>query len=424
MRSFTLKTSFEPPHQVLARRTFLRYLAASPLFASGALAPMRGILAAADAGGREAYEMGEIISSVNEAINIFDFHAVARKNLPPGHYGHLATGTDDDATLRANREGFRQFQLRMRRLIDVREIDTSVELFGTRYNLPIGLSPTGGNMFCHDLGEIAVARAAKETSILYILGIGSTVSIEDVTRERGEPVWFQFYPGEDWSLTTAVLRRVEQAGCPVLTLTVDSQGGSNRETRKRITRMDERDCTVCHDPSEHRHVRKPMLGSLDLARYGRLSPRDMTWEFVRRLKEATSMKLFLKGIVTWEDAELCLEHGVDGLIVSNHGGRAEASGRGTIECLPEIVKVTNGRIPVLIDGGFRRGTDVFKALALGATAVCIGRPYLWGLAAFGQEGVQAVLNLMRAELTTVMRQAGTTSIDKISRNHILHAGSG
>ena len=165
-----------------------------------------------------------------------------------------------------------------------------------------------------------------------------------------------------------------------------------------------------------------MFRGLDLSQFGRPSPAGITWEFVRRLKDATSMKLLVKGIVTWEDAELCLEHAVDGLIVSNHGGRAEASGRSTIECLPEIVKVTNGRIPVMIDGGFRRGTDVFKALALGADAVCIGRPYLWGLAAFGQKGVQAVLDLLRAELMIVMRQAGTTSIDKIARNHILHMG--
>ena len=314
--------------------------------------------------------------------------------------------------------------MRVRRLIDVRKIDTSVELFGTRFNLPIGLAPTGGNKFCHPLGEIAVARAAKETSTLQILSIFSTTSVEDVNREQGEPVWFQLYPGEDWSITTALLKRVEQAGCPVVVLTVDMQGGSNRETRKRLTKTDNRDCSVCHNRSDphHRFRRKPMFRGLDLSQFGRLSPAGMTWEFVRRLKDATSMKLLVKGIVTWEDAELCLEYGVDGLIVSNHGGRAEASGRSTIECLPEIVKVTNGRIPVMIDGGFRRGTDVFKALALGADAVCIGRPYLWGLAAFGQKGVQAVLDILRAELMIVMRQAGTTSIDKISRNHILHVG--
>ncbi len=134
------------------------------------------------------------------------------------------------------------------------------------------------------------------------------------------------------------------------------------------------------------------------------------------------MKLFIKGIVTAEDAELCAGHGLDGLIVSNHGGRTEASGRGTIECLPEIVQAVQGRIPVIIDSGFRRGTDVFKALALGADAVAVGRPYLWGLASFGQEGVRAVLDMLRAELMMVMRQAGTTSIDKISSSHILRSG--
>ena len=380
--------------------------------------------AAADERSREAYELGEVISSVDEAINVFDFHAVAREKLPPAHYGHLATGTDDDATLRANREGFRQFQLRARRLTDVRKIDTSVEFFGTRFDSPIGLAPTGGNKFCHPLGEIAVARAAKETSTLQLLSTGSTTSVEDVNRERGAPVWFQLYPGEDWSNTKALLKRAEQAGCPVVALTVDTQGGSNRETRKRHTRTDNRDCNLCHDRSDRyqNRRRKPMFDGLDLSKFGRLSPRGMTWEFVRRLKDATSMKLFVKGIVTWEDAELCLEHGVDGLIVSNHGGRADSSGRGTIECLPEIVKAVNGRILVMIDGGFRRGTDVFKALALGADAVYIGRPYLWGLAAFGQEGVQAVLDLLRAELMMVMGQAGATSIGKISSNHILHAG--
>ncbi len=385
---------------------------------------MRGILAAADEDCREAYELGEIISSANEAINVFDFHAVAREKLPPGHYGFLATGTDDDATVRANREGFRQFQLRVRRLIDVRKIDTSVELFGTRFNSPIGLAPTGSGKLCHPVGEIATARAAKETSTLQILSTTSTASVEDVNRERGAPVWFQLYPGEDWSITTTLLKRVEQAGCPVMVLTVDAQGGSNRETSKRLAKTDNRDCSVCHNRSDPHHGlrRKPMLRGLDLSQFGRPAAAGITWEFVRRLKDATSMKLLVKGIVTWEDAELCLEHGVDGLIVSNHGGRAEASGRSTIECLPEIVKVTNGRIPVMIDGGFRRGTDVFKALALGADAVCIGRPYLWGLAAFGQKGVQAVLDLLHAELMMVMRQAGTTSIDKIARNHILHVG--
>ena len=259
---------------------------------------------------------------------------------------------------------------------------------------------------------------------MQILSTVTTTSVEDVIRERGRPVWFQLYPGGNWNITKALVKRAEQAGCPVVALTVDLQGGSNREMLKRLSRIDKRDCTLCHDRStiQSRLRSKPMFDGLDLSEQGRGSFAGMTWDFARRIQDATSMKLFIKGIVTAEDAALCVEHGLDGIIVSNHGGRAEASGRGTIECLPEIVKAVQGRIPVIIDSGFRRGTDVFKALALGASAVAVGRPYLWGLAAFGQEGVKAALDLLRAELEMVMRQAGTTSIDKISGGHISRSG--
>ena len=154
-------------------------------------------------------------------------------------------------------------------------------------------------------------------------------------------------------------------------------------------------------------------------RTGPPRPRGMTWEYVTRLKNSTVMPVLVKGIVTGEDASLCEAYGADGLVVSNHGARAGASGRSTIECLPEVVEAVGGRLPIIIDSGFRRGTDIFKALALGATAVGIGRPYLWGLASFGQAGVEAVLELLRRELEMVMRQAGITSLDQISPAHIV-----
>ena len=407
-----------------ARRTFLRYLAGSPLFAAGAFEPMRGVLAAAEEGSHAVPKPDEVISAADEAINVFDFEAVARQTLPPAHYGYLATGTEGNVTLRANREGFRRFQLRVRRLVDVREIDTSFELFGTRWNTPIALAPAGHQKAFHAEGEAAVARAARETSSLQILSTVTNTSVEDVIRERGGPVWFQLYASAEWSITQALLRRAERAGCPAVAFTVDGQGGSNRETLKRFSRMDKRDCTLCHDRStpEGRVRRKPMFDDVDVSKRISGASRGFTWDFARRIQDATSMKLFIKGIVTAEDAELCVGNGLDGIIVSNHGGRAEASGRGTIECLPEIVKAVQGRIPVIIDSGFRRGTDVFKALALGADAVAVGRPYLWGLAAFGQEGVKAALDLLRAELVMVMRQAGTTSIDKITGSHIVRSG--
>ena len=166
-----------------------------------------------------------------------------------------------------------------------------------------------------------------------------------------------------------------------------------------------------------------MFAGLDVSGVTRLAPLDMTWNDLGRLRELWPRKLLVKGIVTREDAELAVRHGVDGLIVSNHGGRGEDSGRSTIESLPEVVEGAQGKMPVLVDGGFRRGTDIFKALALGATAVCIGRPYVWGLAAFGQAGVEAVLDILRKELLLVMRQAGTLRLGEIDRSYVVDSSS-
>jgi 4-hydroxymandelate oxidase len=223
------------------------------------------------------------------------------------------------------------------------------------------------------------------------------------------------YPTQSWQVTERLVRRAEAAGSPVLVLTVDTQAGRRTETFERLKRADLRNCVACHGSKpEDFFRRKPMFDGIDAVGVSIGNP-AMTWEHVRRLKAMTRMKLLIKGIETREDAQLCLESGVDGVIVSNHGGRAEESGRGTIECLPEVLDGAAGRIPVLIDGGFRRGTDIFKALALGARAVCVGRPYLWGLAAFGQPGVERVLELLHAELELLMKQCGTRSIAAITR---------
>ena len=383
------------------RRRFLRYLAGSPLL---------------------ALPRGEPISKPTDALNVFDFHDAAKAILPKAHYGYLATGVDDDRTLHANSEAFQRYQLRMRRLVDVRNVDTGVEILGSRWETPIVLCPVGSQRAFHADGEIAVAKAARAKKHLQILSTTTTSSVEEVAEARGAPIWYQLYPTEDWNITRSLLKRAEAAGCPVVALTVDLYGGSNRETLERFRVLDDRDCDVCHEPNGgyQGYIRgKPMFEGLDISGAKSNSPADLTWDFVDRLKDTTTMKLFVKGIVTGEDAALALEHGVDGLVVSNHGGRAEESGRSTIECLPEVAAAVTGRIPVLIDGGFRRGTDVFKALALGADAVGIGRPYLWGLAAFGQAGVEAVLTILRAELEMVMRQAGTTTVAQIGPGHIV-----
>jgi isopentenyl diphosphate isomerase/L-lactate dehydrogenase-like FMN-dependent dehydrogenase len=233
-----------------------------------------------------------------------------------------------------------------------------------------------------------------------------------------------------WPVARSLLSRAAEAGCPTVVLTVDLTGatpfGDNRDRIRRFRRAENPDCQGCHSSWGARALRAGEVAAgavgFDLRdAIGDLMVLD--WEFVDRIRDATPMKLVLKGILTPEDARLCVEHGVDALIVSNHGGRAEDVGLSTIELLPKIVEALAGRIPVLIDSGFRRGSDVFKALALGASAVCIGRPYLWGLAAFGQDGVEAVLSILRRELETIMRQMGTPSLRAITPAYVRAAGA-
>ena len=410
-----------------SRRDFLRYLSGSPLMLSLGLSAgsLAELLASGDRGPGRIVDLldqvsdADLITAADDALSVFDFQRVAARTLPIAHYAYLATGTDSDDTLQANREGLERLRLRMRRLADVRDVDMSVDILGRRWETPIVIQPTGSNGAFHADAEIAVARAAREKQHLQVLSTVASSSIEEVCAARGEPVWWQLYPSVDWDMTMAMIRRVESAGCPVMLLTVDLQGGSNRETMLRGGRADDRDCAACHLDGVGSNRGRPIYDGLEIPAGGMARPGDMTWEYFARLKAATSMRIGIKGIVTREDAELCVQYGADVLVVSNHGGRAEASARSTIECLPEIAEAVGGRIPIIVDSGFRRGRDIFKGLALGATAVGIGRPYLWGLAAFGQEGVEAVLELLRRELQLIMRQAGTPSIDRIDSRYVV-----
>ena len=394
--------------KAFARRRFLEFLAASPLFAR-----LPGAWA--------ADEMAPEIASAAQAFNVFDLEAVARRNLPVAHFAYLATGVESDATLRANREGFTRFHIRARRLMDTSKLDTRVTLFGTEWPTPIALSPVSSLRAFHPDGDIAVAKAARARNHLQVMSTLSTASVEDIIEARGAPVWFQLYPTAEPAIARALVKRAEKAGCPVVALTVDNPTSAGRETLARARLLDKRDCTGCHPPGPVQLARKPMFDGLDYSRLTSSLTDVITWDFVRRLQDMTSMKVVLKGIVTAEDAALALDHRVDGLIVSNHGGRGEESGRSTIEALPEIVAVAGGRIPVLVDSGFRRGTDIFKALALGADAVCVGRPYAWGLAAFGQAGVDRALQILRAELEVTMRSMGAPSLAAMRRGYVVRA---
>jgi 4-hydroxymandelate oxidase len=399
----------------VSRRQLIQFIAASPLFAG------IGYTKLLAAGSPEDIPASLLspVTSAGQALDVFDFQRVAEQVLPPAHYGYLATGTDGNETLRANREVFDRLHLRAMRMVDTSAIDTRLELLGEQLSSPIVIAPAGSQRAFHPDGELATARAAASRDHLQILSNVSTVSIEDVIEARGGPVWFQLYPTSDWSVAEKMLKRAESAGAPAVVLTVDLHSGSNRVAMMRYMRMDERDCSTCHDQTREDAWldRKPMYQGTGAISKGFDTP-GMTWDFVRHLKESTGMKVVIKGIVTAGDAESAASQGVDAIIVSNHGGRAEASGWATLDSLPEVVNAVGGDVPVMIDSGFRRGSDVFKALALGADAVCIGRAYLWGLAAFGQPGVEKVLDILRAELSMVMGQMGTPRLADIGPEHI------
>jgi 4-hydroxymandelate oxidase len=407
-----------PIVRAASRRRFLQYLAASPLLASGA-----GSAYGVEAPSKLPDPMiwappgGEPISSPKDAINVFDFEPVARQNVPPAHFGYMASGLDDEVTLRANREGFLKFQLTPHRLNDVSKVDTSVELFGTKYDSPIFVCPTGGNRFFHPDGEVAVAKAARAGNHLQILSTSSNYSVDDVTKARGAPIWFQLYASPRWEVAQALIKRAEGAGCPVLLVTVDRIAGRNQETLFRLMRTDTRECSGCHDRSSFaaRSVRRHNYDGIDLSGIkGGGEASNLSWDTVKRMRDITRMKIMLKGIVTAEDADLAAQNGIDGILVSNHGGRGEDNGRSTIDALPEIIAAVKGRMPVIVDSGFRRGTDAVKALAMGAQAVGIGRPYLWGLGAFGQEGVERVLEIVRTETRAAMQQSGARSVKDLN----------
>ncbi len=383
-----------------ARREFLRFLAASPLAAM-------------------AQEPG-----AQDALSVLDFEPLAHKALPPAHWGYMSSGVDDDLTVRMNREAMAHYQLRARRLVGAAKPDLSLQVFGKTWDSPIYFSAVSAQRAFHPDGELGTARAAKAKNVTQMLSTVSSTSVEDVGKALGEPPWYQLYMPTSWEETEKLVRRVEAAGCEVLAWTIDTLGGRNAETGARLARTDTRNCLTCHtsrpdvNQGSSRNRTKPMFAGLS----GEMNPAGADWSYVDRLKKMTKMKLLLKGIDTAEDAVLAREHGADGVVVSNHGGRATETGRGTIDILPEVIDAVGHQFPVFVDGGFRRGTDIFKALSLGARAVGVGRPYVWGLAAYGQEGVERVIDILRAELTMTMRNCGVASTAKFTRDFVLRNG--
>ncbi len=393
------------------RRAFLNFLAASPLYA--------GLPLAASALAQTPEAPSALADRAQDALDVFDLEKVAHRNIPVAHWGYLMTAVDGEETLKANRDAFARYQLRTRRLVDVSKLDMGVELFGTRYATPIFLCPLGSQRAFQAEGELAVARAAKSRDALQILSTMTSIPVEDVIKARGGPLWYQLYTTNDLDVAIKLAKRADAAGCAAIAVTVDLPAGRNTETLSRAIAADTRQCTACHAQGGAPMSTRPMFSGLDAGRLLNSSP-SLTWDFIKRLKDATRMKVLVKGLESGEDAAMAVKYGCDGVMVSNHGGRATETGRGTLECLPEVVAAVKGRIPVLVDGGVRRGTDALKALALGATAVGIGRPYIWGLGAFGQPGVERTMDLLNTELRLAMAGIGARSLKEITPAALIH----
>ena len=339
--------------------------------------------------------------------NIFDLEKRSGQVMGEDALNYLNGGADDLNTVRANHEAYKKLQIRARRLIDVRNISTTIELFGKTLDNPIIISPVGFQRFFHPDGEIATAKAAVAKNHQMVVSSVSNYSVGQIASASEADLWFQLYPAPDRGVTRALLKQASEAGCKVCFLTLDTPVVGNREN--------------------HGTTLLQMIasGELEMGNFKDILPKGMsftdpgmTWDMIDWLRSNCDMKIVLKGIVTREDAILAREREVDGIVVSNHGGRQLESNRATIDCLPEVVEAIDGTLPVLIDGGIRRGTDIFKALALGASAIGIGRPFCWGLGALGQQGVEVALDILKTELIRDMQLAGTTSIKEITRDFV------
>ena len=400
------------------RRAFLKFVAASPL-----LAVVPGLA--------EAFQQGDL-EQAQYALDVFDIEAAAQKVVPPAHWGYLMSGVDGEVTLRANRDGYNRYQLKARRFVDVSRIDTSIELFGAKFSSPVLMCPIGSAGAFHPDGEVGAARAAQAKNQLLVLSTQASKSVEEVVKARSGPVWFQLYTTPDFDITTKLLRRAEAAGCSAVAITVDLPAGRNTVTGTRLARQDTRTCGACHNDATGNRMTprsgtgtatKPMFSGINMQGVG-LTSATLTWDFIKRVRDVTKMKVLIKGLEDGEDAALAVQNGADGIVISNHGGRATETGRGTIESVAEVAAAVRGRVPILVDGGVRRGTDVFKALALGANAVGVGRPYIWGLAAFGQPGVERVLDILNNELRLAMVGCGTRTIREITAAALIDTGKG
>lgn len=351
-------------------------------------------------------------------INLEDFERVAKTKLSKQAYDYYASGAHDEVTLGRNREAFSEIHLHYKVLVDVSQRDLSTEVLGHHLSMPVIIAPTAFHALADPKGEVATATAANRAKTVMTLSTLSTMPMEEVGQAAGSGFWFQLYFYRDREATRALVERAEKAGASALVLTVDAPllGFREADVRNRFTLPPGLSLVnMLAYPEEFVHL--PDTDGSGLAAYFvSLIECSLTWKDLAWLKSITDLPLIIKGVVRPDDALRAIDHGADGIVVSNHGGRQLDSSPATIEVLPAIAEALDGRLPILLDGGVRRGTDVLKAIALGADAVLIGRPILWGLAADGSDGVTEVLEMLRAEIDLALALCGTPTLADIDRS--------
>jgi 4-hydroxymandelate oxidase len=347
---------------------------------------------------------------IDGPVNIYEYEALAKEHLPKPEYDFIAGGATDEITLKRTRAVFDAIMLRPRMLVDISQPDLSTTVLGQRVEFPILLDPAGNHGRAHRDGELATARAAGAMGTVMLLSSGSSYTLEEVAKAAMGPIWFQQYLYRDRGLSKMMAQRAQDAGYSALCITLDSTVRAKRERNIRNR--------YSNPPSPNYaglEVQEMSWSTSSDAPRGvnRLIDRSATWPYLDWLAANTPLPLVVKGIMTGEDGRLCAEYGVKGVIVSNHGARQLDTTFASVEVLPEVVEAVDGRVEVYLDGGIRRGTDVLKALALGARAVLVGRPLFWGLAVDGEAGLRAVLQMLRDELEMAMGMCGRPTIQSI-----------
>jgi len=353
------------------------------------------------------------MSEIPQPINLFEYETAAKELLPKAEYDYIAGGATDEISVERNRRAYESWALRPRVLRDVSALDLSTTVLGAKINLPVLIAPCGGHKKAHPEGEFATYRAAAACGTIFAVSANASADFEELARTASGRLWLQLYPFRDREMTRDWLKRAKGAGYEALCVTLDSQWPPKRERNIRNNYRNLRGANLPNagtDPARARRGAHP--GGGDPA---------ATWKDLEWIKSMTDLPVIAKGIMTGEDAGLCAEAGIDGIIVSNHGGRHLDNTLATVEVLAEAVAAVKGRLEVYLDGGIRRGADVVKAIALGAKAVFIGRPLFWGLAVDGEKGVIGVLNILREEIEITMAKCGRPTVASIDSTVVVKA---